>query len=190
MPPAPLPRSRPAARRRASPSRLLHPPSSFAASLCRFWHGIFNGKKYSVSFYSRQARAALEEEVEDCIGRRLRLGQPVEADRLARLWELMQAYIVSQNEAIELGLRASAPKLPNDTMNSFLHLLYAGEKPNSFWRKFSRRHHLHSAPPSSFWDYFEDFQARRMDVAGWLAANARGKILDIGSGAPGANRTR
>ena len=154
----------------------------FAADLCLLWHGILENKKQPVSFYTKESRSALTDDVENRIGDYLQTGKSLQADRLARIWELMQTYIVAQNEAIELGETVPLARLPTNTMEDFLHLLYAGEKPDVYWRAFMRRHSFTPVPIHSFWDYFDEFQTRRMPIEFWLAAHARGHSLDLGAG--------
>ena len=188
--------------------RLSSRHGKFSADLCLFWHGILEGRQQPINFYSRPARAALESEVQEAVWRYLHQSDEVEAastaaqnagrtaaekaDRLTRLWELMQTFIVAQNEAVEFGLYSGpkAMRLPDSTLTDFLHLLYGGENADNYWRGFIRRHHLpsnhprlSSTSPSIFWDYFAEFQPRRPDIGPWLAANARGRILDLGAGA-------
>jgi len=150
-----------------------------AADICKFWHGNIGGKKQPVNFYTRRARTALRKEVEKTIANYDRTGRPLEADRLARYWEFISVYISAQNERTDGDMLAPS----SFRLSSFLHLLYAGRTPAAFWRAFSKRHNLSKLPLSSFWDYFEEFQPKRMELASWLQAHAKGKILDIGSGA-------
>lgn len=173
--------------------RLSSCHGKFAADLCLFWHGILEGKKQPVAFYSRPARAALENEVQEAVWRYLHQSgeqgagpaAAEKAERLGRLWELFQTFIVAQNEAVEFGLNAGqkSVRLPASALPDFLHLLYDDKSADDYWRGFMRRHHLRPAPISSFWDYFEEFQHRRLEIGEWLAHNAKGKILDIGAGA-------
>ena len=166
--------------------RISSHDGKFSADLCFFWHGIFDGKKQPVDFYTRASRAALERAVEDAIYSYLMQEDAARAGHLTRLWELVQTYIIAQNEAIESGSPCSPVlkiRLPDDTLIKFLHLLYGGKSADAFWRAFSRKHRLRPVgSPSRFWDHFDEFQASRLDVGGWLAENARGKILDLGAG--------
>ena len=171
---------------RAAYRRITASRGRFAADLCFFWHGIFEGKKQPVDFYTRISRAALERTVEDAVYSYLMQGDTARAEYLTRLWELVQTYIVAQNEAIESGSLDSPVlkiRMPDDTLVKFLHLLYGGKPADVFWRGFSRKHHLRPASSTSkFWDHFDEFQASRLDVGGWLAENAHGRILDLGAG--------
>ncbi|VVB57714.1 Methyltransferase domain protein [uncultured archaeon] len=170
-------------RKKPAPRHSFRPKGGkFAEELCFFWHGIFGGKKYPVSFYTRESRGALEQEVEDAMGTYLRSGKAPEADRLERLWELMQTYIVAHNEAVELGRPQPDLPVPARSMGDFLRLLYAGKKPAFFWRAFARRYGLRAEAPEAFWDHFEEFQSRRMRIELWLMEHAKGRSLDLGAG--------
>lgn len=142
--------------------------------LSLFWHGIFDNKKYPVTFYTPESRHALALDVR---------GHP--SPRVRELWELIDVYLLAHNERILLGeWPGASPLAPIEReLREFLHLLYSNQPPVSFWRQFVRRHHLHPLPVSKFWDYFEDFQPHRLPLADWLASQAKGKILDLGSGA-------
>ncbi len=166
--------------------RLSSNHGKFAADLCFFWHGVFEGKQQPVNFYTRTARAALEWEVEDAVYAYLIHEDPDRAEYLTRLWELFQTYIMAQNEAIESGSLDSPVlkiRVPDSGFEKFLHLLYRGKNADAYWRAFSRKHKIkRTSSPLKFWDHFEEFQSDRLDVGGWLAENARGKILDLGAG--------
>jgi hypothetical protein len=165
------------------PSKFLRAPASFESSLCLFWHGIFEGKKYPVCFYSKKSRTCLKKEVERSIEKYANIRDFSSAGRLSRLWELILAYIQAQNESTLLANSSLEIKLPASAIPEFLHLLYHGKPALPFWKQFLHRYKLRPIPISSFWDYFEEFQPSRMQVLGWLGANAHGKILDLGAGA-------
>jgi SAM-dependent methyltransferase len=149
-----------------------------AADIARFWHGQVEGKQQPFHLYTPEARGALRQEVERVIEQYARTNA-LSADRLMRYWELISIYISTQNE--QAGGEGTAPA--SFHLSQFLHLLYAEKTPSAFWRAFARRNHLRKLPRQAFWDYFEEFQPKRLEVVDWLQKNAKGKILDLGAGA-------
>lgn len=151
--------------------------SKFSKSLCLFWHGIFSGKKYPVAFYTSSERKALAKEVAARSGAYASSGNSADASRFTRLFEYINAYISAKNADYGAALDE------RDMLPEFLSLLYSGEKPAAFWKKFRMNHNLPiRTSPSAFWDFFEEFQPSRLHISPWLKKHARGKILDIGSG--------
>ncbi|GEM_PF-6519642 len=150
---------------------------SFDSAICRFWHGIFSGKKYPVAFYSQKERKALAAEVESAAKKYNEAGKPTNASRIARYFESINAYISAKNTLPNKKIRAK------NIMPRFLHLLYCGKKPSAFWQYFQRKYCLPVRKSlHEFWGSFDEFQPRRLDVADWLLAHAKGKIIDIGAG--------
>lgn len=150
----------------------------FALELQSFWHGQVDGKQQPFYLYTASARTALRKEVERAIAEYEDKGDVILADRLGRYWEFISLYIALQNEG-----DGGKPIHSDFSLSDFLHLLYEGKTPSVFWHTFSRRYRLRALPLASFWDYFDEFQPKRLEVADWLRAHAHGRILDLGSGA-------
>ncbi len=149
----------------------------FSRAICLFWHGIFGGKKYPVAFYSKKERQALANEVAAAAKKYAQQGKMESAGRLSRYFEFITAFINAKN----LFPNSNFPE--KNVLSAFLKLLYHGKNPHSFWIYFRKKYHLPLRPAANaFWDNFEEFQPRRMEIAGWLGKHAKGKLLDIGAG--------
>ncbi len=157
----------------------------FGADLAFFWHGVIKGKKFPFNLYSSASRDALRDEVVRACSDYYHRGRGKRAERLLWLWESINAFIIRQNARLASGSLKSEKPLPPSTLPDMLKLLYGGQRAGAYWARFSRVYHLKDgrASLSSFWDHFDSFQGARLDVADWLAARARGKILDLGAGA-------
>ncbi len=158
--------------------RKINAVANLPLQLRNFWHGKIGNQQMQFHLYTASARAALRTEVEKAVEKYENSGNMLSADRLSRYWEYLSAYIAAQNEN-----SGGKPVRPSFDLSSFLRLLYAGKKPAKFWHDFSHTYNLRAPIGGMFWDYFEEFQIRRLDIANWLAENSKGKILDIGAGA-------
>jgi len=131
-----------------------------------------------IAFYSKKERAALAEEVSFASGQYALSGNSAKADRLSRHFEYINSFMELKNETPSAKISGNVELIPH-----FLSLLYSGKKPPAFWEYFRSKYSLPlRVSPDVFWDYFDEFQPRRMEISGWLELNAKGKTLDIGSG--------
>lgn len=155
------------------------PRNGFERQLCLFWHGIFDGKKYPVAFYTKKERQSLAREVLSASRQYYNSGNASESDRLSRHFEYINAFMKLKNEHPGAKVNGNARLITN-----FLRLLYFGKTPSAFWNYFLKKYRLRPrSSPLSFWDYFDEFQPKRMAISGWLSKHAKGKILDVGAGA-------
>lgn len=150
----------------------------FDLALRNFWHGIFEGKKYPIAFYTKKERMALAREVAAAAKKYSDAGRMENASGLLRSFEFIGAYISAKN------LSPGQKILSRGVFQKFLKLLYGGKTPDAFWIYFRKKYLLPARQsPAEFWSNFEEFQPKRLDVAAWLKKHANGKTLDIGAGA-------